>query len=185
MKVGGGRLRPVTLGGLALLHSIKSPFLEDGTPSALDTFTAGYILSRPWMEAWGEHQDGKLGDNAIAWTKANHIDKDDLAAAVSEQISVGFSSAAQVDVPQDDGSILIESPSPDGTGMGYLLTIIETLCSIYHWTVEYTLNRPVVTAYAMVAAHRINEGAKWREPNYFERDRDMGEVKAYLERMKA
>jgi len=186
MKVGGGRLRPITLGHLLMLHSIKSPFIEDvdAEPSSLETYTAGYILSKKWDDIASEYQDGKLGDNALEWVAHNNIDLEQLDIAIGTQIEKGFESAAQTQMPSADGGALVQSPSPDGNGIGYLLTIVEMLCETYKWTLEHTLDRPVSLVYAFITAHRISEGAEWHELNYFERDRDMGNVKTYLDKMK-
>jgi len=186
VKIGLGLLRPVTIGGMAMLHAIKSPFVETGEPSSLDTFTAGYILSKPWDEIQIEHQEGVLGDNAISWAKTCGIDCDQLSLAIDEIITSGSSSAANVRMPSIDGSAIVgEAPNPDGNGIGYLLTIVEILCATYNgWTLEYVYSKPLITAYALIASHNVNEGAEWREPNYFERDRNLGDIKKYLDNMK-
>ena len=186
VKIGGGQLRPITLGGLTMLHSIQSPFVDEGEPSKLEIFTAGYILSQPWEAVAAEHQAGVLGEKSLEWAQTNNIDVDSLCNAISVVIREGFASAAKTRFPtSDDDSVIQTVVSPFGNGLGYLLTMIETLISNYHWTVEYTLNRPAATAFALITAHRINEGADWDgEPSYAEREIDTDGIKKYLENMK-
>ena len=185
VQVGRGRLRPVTIGGMTVLHGIQSPFVEgEEEPTALEAFVAGYILSKPHAEIVAEHQDGKLGDNALTWAKRNKVDCDQLRVAIYNIIREGFSSAANTEFPTGDKFTIVEDVvGDDGNGLGYLLTLVQTLCKNYHWTLEYVMDRPLITAFALTTAGRISEGAEWREFNYFERDRE-DEIRQHLANMK-
>ena len=185
VRIGGGRLLPVTLGGLAMLHCIQSPFVDEGEPSKLEVYAAGYILSKPWVDIAAEYQKGVMGDNALIWAEGNKICLDELCEAISIVIKNGFASAAKTKFPSSDDDVVQMIASPFGNGLGYLLTIIETLMFNYKWTVEYTLSQPVATAFVLITAHRINEGADWdSEPSYAEREIDTDGIKKYLENMK-
>ena len=186
VRVGGGRLLPVTLGGAAMLHCIKSPFVDEGEPSKLEVFTAGYILSKPWDKIVSEHQDGVLGENALNWSKKNKIDLDDLCHAVAAVIRSGFASAAKTRFPVEKEEQIVQVvPSPFGNGLGYLMTMVETLMFNYKWTMKETLRLPLTTAFALITSRRINEGAEFDgEPSYMERDNDFDGIKAYLDNMK-
>ena len=179
-NVGKGWLRPVTIGGLVLLHGLKSPYVEIGEPVELETLVAGYILSQPYAIVVGEHQCGLLSNHALAWAELNEVNCDQLSAAISVIIKHGFSSSAETKFPTHDG-FNVEHFGEDGNGLGYILTMIDTLCSNYHWTLEYVLELPLITAFALIVSHRVCAGADWREPSYFERDLDFSEIKARME----
>ena len=180
VRIGEAWLRPLTLGGLILLHGLKSPFVEGAaTPEPLEVFAAGYILSQPYAVVVGEHQRGDLGRNAVHWAKQNGVDCDQLTVLIIDMIRDGYSSHAQTGFPVQAGT-QIQEENEYGNGVGELLTLLERTCFNYRWTREYVLASPLITLLALNVTRRIAEGAEWREFNYFERDLDLGALKADL-----
>jgi hypothetical protein len=67
----------------------------------------------------------------------------------------------------------------NGNGLGWLLTLVDSLCSAYGWTLAEVWRTPLATALVLLTARRLANGAEWAEPDYYEREQ-MGDIAASL-----
>lgn len=167
MKVGAGRLRPLTLGALALLHHLKSPLVHEGSPSELETLVAGYVLAAPFAEVVEHLSTGRLGDIALTWAQQHSVSCDALHPLIRETIAAGFAPAAKTRFPNaDEPTQLVENPF--GNGLGLVLTLLERTCDTYKWPISTVLETPMAQLLVLLTAHNVSSGAEWQQPSYME-----------------
>jgi hypothetical protein len=180
-RAGTAQLRPLTFGGALLLDRLQSPLTVGGEATDDDVIVAGYLLTLPYRLAAAEHCDGVLERNAKQWAEDTEQRVSDLEAVVVGLLIEAQQPAADTRFPLPQGVIEEETVSQHGNGLGFVLTATDLLCGDYGWSLDEVLEMPVATAWALIVARRINNGAKWREPNYYERELDFEAIRKQID----
>lgn len=166
---------------MLMLNRIESPLFGDKTITELDVYVAGYVMSLDFADAVRQHCDGLLADKAMQWADNGAAGAVEMYKVIQGLLVEGFKSAASTRWPSFGGGTMQTDTGEHGNGMGWVLTTIDCLCADYGWTIEYVMNLPMATAFALLTARKINQGAEWTEPSFYERDQDFDGIKKFIE----
>ena len=122
-----------------------------------------------------------LERNAKQWAIDTGQRVSDLEAVIIGLLIEAQTPSADTRFPLPQGVIEEETVSQHGNGLGFVLTAVDLICGDYGWSLDEVLEMPVATAWALIVARRINNGAKWREPNYYERELDFDKMRKQIE----